>query len=121
MRAIQMAICALCAATGLMACQATGSPTPAVLVRADAESLARLKSAVAAAMGKARVDFGSADLAASPEIPVLPPRPGPFEGQSLALPTYFDLAIKDGTCVVIERSTGKAFDASEVSCKPTSD
>jgi len=34
------------------------------------------------------------------------------------LPTYFDLAQKDGACVVIHRETGNIFDAPKVNCKP---
>lgn len=112
-------ISAVIAAYLLTGCQSLPSAAqPAVLVQADDEAIARLKSAVASALGKARVDFGAINLEASPEIPVLPPQPGPFEGQSPALPTYFDLAVRDGECIIIKRSSGEVFKADGLNCKP---
>ena len=106
------------AASLLVSCQSTSAvPQPAVLEKANNETVARLKTAIAAAMDKGRVDFGAVDLENAPQIPVLPPRAGPFEGQSLALPTYFDLAIEGGSCVVVRRSTGEAFSVPNISCK----
>lgn len=115
---LKAAILAALAVVGLSACQTQAVSQPAVLDAGDIESLARLKSAVARAMGKARVEFGPGDLTNSSEIAALPPRSGPFESHSLALPTYFDLAIKNGDCVVVERRTGDVFEASKVLCKP---
>jgi len=111
---------ALVASTCLLAnCQsALPVPEPGLLVEADDEALARLKSAAALAMGKGRVEFGAVDLENSSQIPVLPPRPGPFEGQSPALPTYFDLAVQNGACLIIKRASGEAFKVEGVSCKP---
>lgn len=111
--------CGLIAAASLLAnCQSTSAePQPAVLEKADHETLARMKTTIATAMGKGRIDFGAIDLENSPQIPVLPPRPGPFEGQSLAIPTYFDLAIQNGRCVVVRRQTGEVIAVPEASCK----
>lgn len=106
------------AVLGLGACQSQAVSQPAVLDAGDIESLARLKSAVAKAMGKARIEFGPGDLTTSSEIAALPPRSGPFESHSLALPTYFDLAMKNGDCVIVSRKTGEAFEAPKVLCKP---
>ena len=105
----------------LAACQATASPKPAVLETIDDTAIAQLESTIAAAMGKANVEFGAMDLANSSEIPILPPRPDMLEGHSPALPTYFDLAIENGTCLVIERSSGEAFQTEGVRCKLASD
>ena len=106
------------AACGLLAaCQSSTVLEPAVLERGDPDSLIQLKSAVAEAMEKPRVDFGAGDLTTSPEIAVLPPKPGPFETHSLAVPTYFDLARQNGGCVVIERESGNVYAAPGVSCR----
>lgn len=104
----------------LMSCQATAIPEPAVLERVDDETVTQLKEIVAAAMGNPGITFGAMDLAHSSAIPVLPPPPTALEGQSTVMPTYFDLAIEDGLCLVIERSSGQAFEADGVPCKPAS-
>ena len=80
-----------------------------------------LKTAAASALGKARVEFGPGDLTASPQIAVLPPRAGPHETHSLALPTYFDLAIEKETCLIVRRDTGEVFAVPDVTCKPLAD
>ena len=102
----------------LFGCQSHSEPQPAVLEAGDIESLARLKTSVAAAMAKSRVEFGPGDLTTSPEIAALPPRTGPFETHSLALPTYFDLATQNGLCVIVKRETGEVFEAAKVICRP---
>ena len=112
---------AIIAGMFLASCQSASVNKPAVLERVDDESVARLKITIAAAMGKERIDFGAMDLATSSEIPVLPPRPGPFEGSSPAIPTYFDLVISSGQCLVIKRSTGEVFEAEGIRCKPIAD
>ena len=109
------------ASMSLAGCQSATVNEPAVLERVDDESVARLKTTIAAAMGKERIDFGVLDLSICSEIPVLPPRPGPFEGSSPALPTYFDLVISSGQCLVIKRSTGEVFEAEGIRCKPIAD
>ena len=112
---------AIGAVAALGSCQATAVPQPAVLERADDAALAELKAVIATAMGKARIEFGAMDLENSPEIPVLPPRPDQLEGQSPAMPTYFDLVIDNGECAVIDRSTGQAFPAESLLCTPAGD
>ena len=102
----------------LAACQSAAGPQPAVLESADAEYIATLKTAAASALGKARVEFGPGDLTASPQIAVLPPRAGPHETHSLALPTYFDLAIEKEACLIVRRDTGEVFAVPDVTCKP---
>ena len=105
---------------GLISCQATALPEPAVLERVDDETLAQLKTVIATAMGRSQFDYGVMDLTQSPVIPILPPRPTPVEGQSVAMPTYFDLATDEGECLVIRRSSGEAFLLEGVRCNPVS-
>lgn len=113
-----MKVFGVAAAFVLVSCQTTAAHQPAVLEHADNETMARLSTAAAKAMGKSRIEIGAADLTRSPEIPVLPPRLGPFEMQSPAIPTYFDLTIEDGKCWIVKRSSGEVFEAEGVSCKP---
>ena len=105
----------------LPACQTSSEPVPAILESADPETLANLKSVIAAAMGKPRVEFGAGDLTQSSEIAVLPPRLGPHETRSPAVPTLFDLAMVAGDCVVIQRATGEITPAPNTPCKPHAD
>lgn len=106
-----------CLAVLLGGCQSTEVVKPAVFKQADIETMARLKTTLAAAMKKGRVEIGPGDLTKSSQIAVLPPRLSPYEGLSPALPTYFDLAIQNGKCVVIRRNTGEIFEAPYASCR----
>ncbi len=118
---LRLKIAALAWAAVLTNCQTSTSPQPAVLVQTDDETMAQLKSALALAMGTSRVEIGAAELTKAPEIPVLPPRLGPFEAQSPAIPTIFELAIQNDDCLIIKRSTGEVFAVAGISCKPIAD
>ncbi|MBI1186754.1 MAG: hypothetical protein GC206_05390 [Alphaproteobacteria bacterium] len=104
----------------LAACQSADARRPAVLARADAETMAALEAALADAMGVARVEIGAADLTRSPVIPVLPAPPSPAEGRSPAAPTLFDLALVGDACVAVRRSSGAAVALPGVRCAPAS-
>jgi hypothetical protein len=101
----------------LVACQTLASASPAVLVSSDAATLAALKSVLAAALGRATVDLGPGDPATSSAVSVLPRAPSDLEGRSAAMPERFDIAIKDGQCVVIRRETGEAFSLGAIPCR----
>jgi hypothetical protein len=84
------------------ACQSTAAAaTPAVLTQADAATMARLKAALAKAMGRSPVELGPGDPTQSSVLSVLPLPPGPLEDRSLAKPTIFRLEIEGQTCLLV--------------------
>lgn len=99
------------------ACQSTAALRPAVLESADAQSIARLKSALAGAMGVASIELGAGDPARNSTIAVLPPPAGPLEGRSTARPALFDLKMRGTACVAVSEATGEEFALPGVSCR----
>ena len=94
------------------ACQTTqiGVPeTPAVLENSDSETLAQIKSVLAAAIGRANVELGPGDLTKSSTISVLPPPLASREDRSMAMPVIFDLKLSGKKCYAVQRDTGDAF------------
>ena len=112
-----LAIAAIGAAA-LTGCQSLGAPVPAVLTSADADAMARLKAALAAAMGQAHVELGPGDPTKSPTLSVLPRPPGPPEDRSLALPTIFRLEIEGGGCYLVREDGGARTRIEGVACRP---
>ncbi len=111
---ISVATCAV----ALAGCQSLGGPAPAVLTSNDPDAIARLKAALAEAMGQAQVELGPGDPTRSPTVSVLPRPPGPLEDRSLALPTIFRLEIEGGECFVV-REDGQVRKRIEgAGCKP---
>lgn len=102
----------------LSACQTPTAMKMATLQTTDAENIAALKSALAAAMGKARVEIMEVDLTTATTVSVLPPKPGPFETHSLATPTLFDLISDGDTCLIVQRDTVAQFAAPGLKCRP---
>ena len=104
------------------ACQSTAQPAakPAVLMKADAATMGRLKAALAKAMGRAQVELGPGDPTKSPEISVLPRPPGPAEDRSLAKPTIFRLEIEGDACFVARADTGTREKIDGVECRAAS-
>jgi len=105
-------------AAALCACQTAETPRPAVLVRADAQTLEALKSALADALGVAHVELGAGDLTRTSAIPVLPSPPSPLEGRSPAMPILYDLAVRGEDCLAIARGSGEEIALRGVSCRP---
>lgn len=101
----------------LAACHTLAAAQPAVLQSDDAATLGALKSALATALQRADVELGPVDLTRSPAVPVLPRPPASVEGRSTAMPIMFDIAMKDGACVLIRRDTGEAFSLGSISCR----
>ena len=118
---LQRRRCALAAALGLAlaACQsgAGAAETAAVLVRADAATMAKVKTVLAEAMGRASVELGAGDLTTSSTIVVLPRRPSSYEGASPATPTLFDIQLRGGRCYAVRRVTGEAYALTGVACR----
>lgn len=99
------------------ACQMASTATPARLTDNAPETMAALKAGLAEAMGKAKIDLGAGDLTQQSRISVLPPRLGPHEGASAAMPVQFDLMMDAETCFVIREDTGERFDLPGVTCR----
>lgn len=114
MRNLSLALAVL----ALGACKMTEGPVPAVLESANAVSVDALKSSLAGAMGQANVQLGPEDLATSSSVSVLPPRLGPNETRSMAMPEQFDLVMQGGDCMLIHRKTGETHPLRGVACRP---
>ncbi len=113
------AVCSLLALTGLgtAACQTAGPPVPAMLESADDMTLARIKAVLAEAVGRADIRLGPEDLTSMSSVSVLPPRPGPHETHSTAMPTVFDLVTNGKTCMLVRRESGKSYRLDDVACR----
>ncbi len=105
-------------AAALTGCQSLESPVPAVLASADADTMAKLKAALATAMGQAHVELGPGDPTRSSTLSVLPRPPGPPEDRSLAMPTIFRLEIEGGGCFVVREDGGARARIEGVACRP---
>lgn len=100
---------------GLAACQTT--PQPAVLLDASPETLAAVSGVLAAAIDRARIELGPEDPTRDTFVSVLPPPPGPLEGNSPALPVVFDIVLMDGDCYVQKRDSGEMYPLNGVECR----
>ncbi len=90
-------------------CETVAPQTPAVLASADAETLDRVKSVLAGAMGRANIELGPGDPTRNSTISVLPPPLSPHEDRSMAAPVLFDIMISGESCHAVRRDTGEAF------------
>jgi hypothetical protein len=103
------------------ACQSTEAPRRhAVLAAADSATMEKLKAVLAAAMSTAQVELGPGDLTQTSTVSVLPPRLGPYEGRSPALPTQFDIMMRGAKCLLVRRDTGAEYELVGVACRPLS-
>jgi hypothetical protein len=100
------------------ACQSTATARPAVLVTADAQTMAQLKATLARALGRTDIDLGASNPLQSPTITVLPPRPSPYEDRSRALPAVFRLELVGERCFVTAEATGERHVLEAVRCRP---
>lgn len=101
---------------GAAACQS--SPQPATLTEASPETMSALTGVLAAAVDRAQIQLGPGDPTRDTVISVLPPNPGPLEGNSPAMPTVFDIVLMDGQCYVQERQSGEMFLLTGIACTP---
>ena len=87
-------------ALGVVACHtvATDAPRPAVLVEDSPAARETIKKVLLAATREGVVSFGQSDLSKDPLIVVQPPRLSPYEGNSPAMPIYFDLVTDGKSC-----------------------
>jgi len=87
------------------ACQTTADVAlrPAVLLKPNEQTRTLLENVIAEVVGAGRVTLGPVDLTRNSVISVLPPAPGPFEGNSPAMPRYFELVTDSKECFLRER------------------
>ncbi|EGF91693.1 hypothetical protein ABI_01230 [Asticcacaulis biprosthecium C19] len=102
----------------LTACQSTAAVrAPATVDLSDPTTKTAVTSALAQAVGKARIELGASD---GSTITVLPPPLGPHESHSTAQPIRFDIVIEDGVCLAVRRDTQQAWPLPGVTCRPKS-
>ena len=97
---------------------ATAAPRPAVLVEDSPAARETIKKVLLAATREGVVSFGQSNLSKDPLIVVQPPRLSPYEGNSPAMPIYYDLVTDGKTCSVRERAGGKTHPLPGVTCRP---
>ncbi len=87
------------------ACQTLGGDSlrAAVLIEPNEQTRALLLKTIEDLSGSGRITLGPVDLTRDSLISVLPPRPGPFEGNSPAMPRYFELVTDGKGCFLRER------------------
>ena len=118
-REIMAALLIGVAMLGLVACHTTASGPlrPATLQDGGPATVEALTRALSAVLGEGRVRLGPSDLTSDPQVTLLPPPPGPYEGNSTAMPRYFDLMIDGKGCYARERKTGALHPLPGVSCR----
>jgi hypothetical protein len=99
------------------ACQLTPTAVPAVLARADAATMDRVKAVLAKEIGRSPIQLGPGDLTQSPVVSVLPLPPGPLEDRSLAMPTIFRLEMEGDACLIVREDTGARLKLDGVDCR----
>jgi len=104
---------------GAAACHTVegGGQRPAVLVADTPEARDAIKAVVLAATRDGQLSFAESDLSRDPVIVVQPPRPSPYEGNSPALPVYFDLMTDGKDCFARERVTGTLHPLPGIACR----
>lgn len=92
-------------ASSAAACQTTADTAvkAAVLLEPNEQTRTLLENAIAEVIGPGRVTLGPVDLTRDSLISVLPPPPGPYEGNSPAMPRYFELVTDGKECFLRER------------------
>ena len=90
---------------------------PAVLVVDTPAARDTIKTVVMATTRDGQLSFAGSDLGREPVIVVQPPPPGPFEGNSPALPVYFDLMTNGKECFARERRTGTLHSLPGIACR----
>ncbi len=98
-------------------CQTQDTVYPAVLHSTDEASMAKLRAALAEAMGRARVEIGPGDLTQSSTVSVLPPPLGPNETHSTATPTQFDIVMRGDACFLQRRDTEQIYPLDTQLCR----
>jgi hypothetical protein len=104
-------------ALGLAACLTTDAPKPATLTHATPEAINALKSMLAEAMGRTRIELGPGDLTRETVVTVLPLPIGPHESNSMSLPTRFDVLVYGKRCYLRREGSDALLELRSVSCR----
>ena len=110
----------LVAAAGVPACRSPTAPElrPAVLADGSPATLQTLDRVLFEATERGPAKRGPGDPTRESVVSVPPPPPGPYEGNSPAMPRYFDI-VTDGTaCYLRDRKTSKTHPLPGVTCRP---
>ena len=125
MRLSTLRYCAVFCVGLMTACQTTAQakPLPAVLLKADADTMDKVKAALAKSMGSPSVVLGTVDLTKSSVISAFPKRgvmpAGAPQNQAgnFALPTRFDVMMDGQNCYMIKNGTDEKIPLTGVKCK----
>ncbi|MFN3212218.1 MAG: hypothetical protein ACE37M_03875 [Henriciella sp.] len=102
----------------LGACQHAQTAVPAALTDAQPETMAALKSGLAAAMGRASIELGADRGQESSTVSVLPQKLSEYETRSPEKPIIFNLFVKDGICFAVQDGSESEIPLPDVSCQP---
>ena len=113
--------CALMTAVvlGSAACQTTAqvSVRAALLLDDNERDIAAIQEALEGVIRRGRISLGPSDLTRDAVITVLPPAPGPYEGNSPAMPRYFELVTDGKLCFLRERGVRELHALAGVNCR----
>jgi hypothetical protein len=110
----------LAACVGLSACRTpkVSELRPALLADATPATLQTLDRVLFEATRQGPAKRGPGDPTRESVVTALPPPPGPYEGNSPAMPRYFDIVTDGATCYLRDRKTGEAHRLPGVACRP---
>jgi hypothetical protein len=106
-------------ALGSAACQTTAqvSVRAAVLLDDNERAIKAIQSTLESVIQQGRVNLGPSELTRDSVITVLPPPPGPYEGNSPAMPRYFELVTDGQSCFLRERGNETLHSVAGVNCR----
>ena len=106
-------------ASSAAACQTTadGALKTAVLLEPNDQTRTLLEKTITYIIGPGRITLGPVDLARDSLIPVLPAPPGPYEGNSPAMPRYFELVTDGKKCFLRERGKDELRTLPDTTCR----
>lgn len=104
---------------GSAACQTTAqvSVRAALLLDDNERDIAAIQEALEGVIRRGRISLGPSDLTRDAVITVLPPAPGPYEGNSPAMPRYFELVTDGKLCFLRERGARELHALAGVNCR----
>ena len=125
MRISTLRYCAVLCVSLITACQTTAQaePVPAVLLKADAETMDKVKAALAKSMGSPSVVLGTVDLtkisviSAFPKRSVMPAGAPQNQAGNFTLPTRFNMMMDDRNCYIVKNGTHEKIPLQGVKCK----
>ncbi len=97
-------------------CQTVTAPSTAQVDLSHAPTYAAVAGVLAKAVGRARVELGPQGGGKVAVVTVLPPRPVSPETNSPAMPITFDIRMKGGLCVAVNRETHENYPLTGIAC-----